>query len=123
MLDLVAIVVSIALVDSLNPSTVGPALYLATAKDARGGLARFTAGVFGVSLIGGLALALGPGELILSAVPHPSAAAKHSIELGLGVAALLFGLFGGISSPMVLPVRAICQSPHFPKRVPTTYGN
>jgi hypothetical protein len=91
-LDLVAIVVSIALIDSLNPSTVGPALYLATAKDARGGLAGFTAGVFGVSLVGGLAVALGPGELVLSAFPHPSRQAKHSIELGLGLAALVLAV-------------------------------
>ena len=43
---------AIAVVDSLNPSTVGPALYLATAPNARRGVAAFTAGVAVVSLVG-----------------------------------------------------------------------
>ena len=42
MLRLAGLVVSIALADSLNPSTVGPALYLAAAERPRREVLRFT---------------------------------------------------------------------------------
>jgi cytochrome c biogenesis protein CcdA len=85
-LRLIGIVVSIGLADSLNPSTIGPALYLATGERARGRVAEFTLGVFVVYFIGGLAIALGPGQLILSLVPRPSHRVTHLIEIGVGVA-------------------------------------
>ena len=89
MLALALFVCSIAVADSLNPSTVGPALYLATGPDARRGLAGFIVGVFGVSTLGGLVLTLGPGRALLAAVPHPGPHAKHLAELALGFAVLL----------------------------------
>ena len=48
MLALIALVVSVGLVDSLNPPTVGPALYLATASNGTRCLADFTAGILAV---------------------------------------------------------------------------
>jgi cytochrome c biogenesis protein CcdA len=85
---LAALVLSIGLADSINPSTVAPALYLALGKDAVKSLAGFTAGVFCAYLLGGVALTLGPG----SAVPHPGATLTHLIELGLGGGTLAFAL-------------------------------
>lgn len=76
--------VSVGLADSLNPSTVGPALYLATGPGAVRNVAQFTVGVFLVYLAGGLFLALGPGELLLSVVPHPSSTTKHVVQLAAG---------------------------------------
>jgi cytochrome c biogenesis protein CcdA len=92
MLALIALVVSVGIVDSLNPSTVGPALYLATAPDGIRRLAGFTAGVLAVGLAGGLVLTLGPGQAILAAVPRPGRTTTHAIELGLGCVALLLAL-------------------------------
>jgi cytochrome c biogenesis protein CcdA len=91
-LALLALVAAVAVVDSLNPSTVGPALYLATAPNARRGVAAFTAGVAVVSLVGGLVLTFGPGRLLIDEVPHPGARLKHEIELACGVTALLIAL-------------------------------
>lgn len=86
MLRLLGIVISIGLADSLNPTTIAPALYLATGERARGRVAEFTLGVFAVYLLGGLAIALGPGQLILSLVPRPSHHVTHLIEIAVGVA-------------------------------------
>jgi cytochrome c biogenesis protein CcdA len=83
------IVVSIGLADSLNPSTVGPALYLATTRHARRQIAEFAIGVFAVNLIGGALIALGPGQLLLTLVPRPSATAKHVTEVIVGAAIII----------------------------------
>jgi cytochrome c biogenesis protein CcdA len=87
-LALVALVVSVGIVDSLNPSTIGPALFLVTAPDGARRLAGFTAGVLAVALAGGLVLTLGPGQAILAAVPRPGRTTTHAIELALGGVAL-----------------------------------
>lgn len=88
MKGLVALVLSVAIVDSLNPSTVGPAVYLATRKHAVRSLLGFTPGVFAVNVAAGLLLTLGPGQAILAAVPHPGEHTKHLVEVCLGLAAL-----------------------------------
>lgn len=53
MLRLLGIVISIGLADSLNPSTVAPALYLSAQPKGRYALVQFTAGVFCVYFFGG----------------------------------------------------------------------
>jgi cytochrome c biogenesis protein CcdA len=88
-LALLALVVSVGLLDSANPSTVGPALYLATAREGARGVAKFLAGVFAVSLAGGLVLTFGPGKLVVDALPHPGSRLQHELELGFGALALL----------------------------------
>ena len=90
MLQPTLLVVSIALADSLNPSTMAPALYLTTVRRPRRRVAEFAAGVFVVNMVGGALLVLGPGQLILSAVPRTSHQAKHVIELVIGLALLVF---------------------------------
>jgi len=87
-LALVALAVSVGIVDSLNPSTIAPALYLATGIDASRRLLHFTLGVFTVYLAGGIVLVLGPGHALLSAVARPGRRETHLIELALGGVAL-----------------------------------
>lgn len=84
MLGLVLLALSVGLVDSVNPSTVGPALYLAAGPDGNRTVIRFTAGVFAASCAGGCLLVVGPGQAILAAVPHPSQRSTHLLEIGLG---------------------------------------
>jgi cytochrome c biogenesis protein CcdA len=93
MLRLMALAISIGIADSLNPTTIGPALYLAAGKNARGRVAEFTAAVFVVYLVGGAAIALGPGQLLLSAVPHPSRHTRYVLEIIAGVAMLTAAAF------------------------------
>ena len=95
MLRLIGLVVSIGLADSLNPTTIAPALYLAAGRRARRDVTEYTLGVFVVYLAGGALVALGPGQLLLSLVPKPDAEDRHVIELIVGgamlaVAALLW---------------------------------
>jgi hypothetical protein len=66
MLRLIGIVISIGLADSVNPTTIGPALYMATGERARGRVAEFTMAVFAVYFLGGAAIALGAGALVRS---------------------------------------------------------
>src|SRR3954468_8654034 len=82
--QLVILVGSIGLADSLNPGTIGPALFLATTARPRVQVAAFAAGVFGVNLAGGALIALGPGQLLLSVLPRPNPTAKHVIEIAVG---------------------------------------
>jgi cytochrome c biogenesis protein CcdA len=89
MYRLIPVVVSIGLADSLNPSTIAPALYLASGEQARNKVTQFTLGVFAVYLLGGAVIALGPGELLLGLVPHPHHIARHVIEVIAGVGMLL----------------------------------
>jgi cytochrome c biogenesis protein CcdA len=92
MVRLLGIVVSLGLADSMNPSTIAPALLLASAEHARDQVLRFTAGVFVVYFLGGVAIALGPGQLVLSLVPHPDRDAKALLEVIAGLAMLIAGL-------------------------------
>lgn len=89
MLRLLGIVISIGLADSLNPSTVGPALYMATLEHARRRILQFTLGAFCVYLLGGAVIALGPGQLLLALVPHPRPTVSNILEVVAGVALLV----------------------------------
>jgi cytochrome c biogenesis protein CcdA len=86
MLRIAALAFAVGLADSLNPSTVGPALYLATARRAAASVALFALGVFSLNLVAGVVLAAAPGRLLLALVPHPEGAVRHAIELVAGVA-------------------------------------
>ncbi len=89
MLRLFGIVVSIGLADSMNPSTIGPGLYLALGDRARRSLIQFTLAVFAVNFVGGAIIALGPGQVILHLVPHPHATARYILETIAGVVMLI----------------------------------
>jgi cytochrome c biogenesis protein CcdA len=86
MIRLIGIVVSIGLADSLNPTTIAPALYLATGDRARGRVAEFTAAVFAVYFIGGAAIAVGAGQLIRPLLPHPRHHIAEIVEIAVGAA-------------------------------------
>ncbi|MGH2873022.1 MAG: GAP family protein [Solirubrobacteraceae bacterium] len=96
MIRLLGLMISIGIADSLNPTTIAPALYLAAGDHPRREVAEFTLGVFAVYTLGGLAIALGPGELVLALVPRPRPHVGYLIETIVGgvmlaVAAFLWG--------------------------------
>ncbi|HEX3801504.1 MAG TPA: GAP family protein [Solirubrobacteraceae bacterium] len=108
MLRLIGIVISIGLADSVNPSTVAPALYLASGPDARKTVSQFTVAVFLVYLLGGALIGLGPGQLVLSLVPKPDAATRHVLEVVAGgvliAAGVLLWRYRGRLSHKPLPL-------------------
>ena len=89
MLRRIGVVISVGLADSLNPSTVGPALYLSTVQKRVWRVTQFTIGVFSVDLAVGLVLTIGPGRLLLGLVPHPQGTVRHVIELVAGLVLLV----------------------------------
>ena len=72
--------------DSLNPTTIAPALYLATGERARNRVAEFTAAVFAVYFLGGAAIGVGAGQLIRPLLPHPHHHITDIVEIAVGVA-------------------------------------
>jgi cytochrome c biogenesis protein CcdA len=88
-LRLSVLVATIALADSVNPATVGPALYLATVPNPRRRIGEFAAAFFAVNLVGGALLVLGPGQVLLSLVPRPSPVTKHLVEVVAGALLIL----------------------------------
>jgi cytochrome c biogenesis protein CcdA len=89
MLRLLGLVVSVGLADSLNPSTVGPALFLAAERGAVRKVLAFAASTFVIFLLGGLLLTLGPGRAILALVPRPDATVRYVLETAVGAALLI----------------------------------
>jgi hypothetical protein len=83
---LVLLVLGIALVDGLNPSTIAPALLLAVRRNGVLLVALFTLGVFLPSLGAGALVVLGPGRWLLDLLPEVGAHTKHLLEIGAGVA-------------------------------------
>ena len=92
MLRRVGVAISVGLADSLNPSTVGPALYIATGRHRVWRVTQFTVGVFSVSFVGGVVLTIGPGRLRLGLVPHPQGTVRHVIERAVGVVLLVLAV-------------------------------
>ena len=91
MFGLALAVVAIALPDSLNPSLIVAAAYLALgAHPVRRPLV-FTITAFAVTLTGGLAIALGLGDLILSLLPKLSHTAKWDVITVVGLLVMCSG--------------------------------
>jgi cytochrome c biogenesis protein CcdA len=90
-LRLFGIAISIGLADSLNPSTIAPALYLAAGDRPRESVTKFTLGVFAVYFVGGALIAIGPGELLLDLIPKPTHLVKQLLEVIAGVVMLAVG--------------------------------
>jgi cytochrome c biogenesis protein CcdA len=91
MLGLTLLVASVALADSVNPSTVIPALWLANASSS-GGLASYTLGVFVAYLAGGLVLLLGPGPALIGTLRHVQGPIEHGVQITGGILALTFAV-------------------------------
>ena len=98
LLALTLLVASVALADSINPSTLVPALYLAGAPRGRG-LATYTLGVFLVYLAGGLVLVLGPGPALIHALHNAGPRFEHGVEAAAGVVALVIAVARARSRP------------------------
>jgi cytochrome c biogenesis protein CcdA len=92
MIRLIGIVISIGLADSLNPSTLAPALYMAAGPHPRMAVTQFTAAVFSVYLLGGAFIMLGPGQLVLSLVPKPDASTRQILEVLAGSVLIAVGV-------------------------------
>jgi cytochrome c biogenesis protein CcdA len=91
MLGLTVLVASIGITDSINPSTIAPALWLASAPRARG-VGFFALGVFAVYLTGGLVLVFGPGPSLIAALRHVQGPVEHALEAAGGVLVLGFAV-------------------------------
>jgi cytochrome c biogenesis protein CcdA len=85
MVRLLGLVISIGLADSVNPSTIAPALYLAVGDRPRTRVIEFTIAVFVVYLAGGALIALGPGELLRTSLPHVHRTIRYVAEVVAGV--------------------------------------
>lgn len=85
----IGVMISVGLADSLTPSTIGPALYLASHSSRVWRVIQFTAGFFTVNFVAGLVLLLGPGRLLLDLVPRPQGTVRNVIELVAGVVLML----------------------------------
>jgi cytochrome c biogenesis protein CcdA len=88
---LALLIASIGLADSINPSTVIPALWLAGTPTA-GGLGSYTAGVFATYLGGGLVLLFGPGPVLIRSLRHIGGPLEHVLLVIVGMVALAFAL-------------------------------
>lgn len=85
MAGIIILVISIAALDSLNPSTVIPAVVFALGPGAPRRLLAFTTGVFVVSTLGGIVLLFAVGRPLLTRLSHPSPHTRHVVELAAGV--------------------------------------
>jgi cytochrome c biogenesis protein CcdA len=86
---LAILVLSVAGIDSLNPSTIAPAAVLALGERPARRVGLFTLGVFAVSTAGGLFLLFAVGQSVVARFAHPSPHTQHVLELAIGVALLL----------------------------------
>lgn len=93
----IGVMISVGLADSLTPSTIGPALYLATHSSRAWRVMQFTTGFFTVNLAAGVVLLIGPGRALLDLVPHPQGTVREVIELVAGIVLVLVavGLWRG----------------------------
>ncbi|MHB1837563.1 MAG: GAP family protein [Solirubrobacteraceae bacterium] len=93
MIRLLGLMISVGIADSLNPTTIAPALYLAAGNHPRRQVAEFTLAVFAVYTLGGLAVALGPGQLLLALVPRPGRHLGFLIETIAGGVMIAVSVF------------------------------
>lgn len=86
---LAILVLSVAAIDSLNPSTIAPAAVLALGDRPGRRVGLLTLGVFATSTAGGLFLLFAVGQSIVARFAHPSHHTQHLLELAVGIALLL----------------------------------
>jgi cytochrome c biogenesis protein CcdA len=85
-------VVAIALPDSLNPSLIAAAAYLALGPHPFRRTLAFTIAAFVVTLLGATLVALGLGDLVVSLLPTLSRSLKWRLLAVLGVALAIGGV-------------------------------
>jgi len=86
---LAILVLSVAAIDSLNPSTIAPAAVLALGERPAGRVGLFALGVFVVSTAGGLFLLFVVGQTVVARFAHPGPHTEHLLEFAVGIALLL----------------------------------
>jgi hypothetical protein len=99
-LALLGLVASIALADSINPSTIVPALFLATGSRPRAAVTAFAIGVLAVSFAGGVLVLLGGRELVES-LPGVGGRTGHWLEAGGGAALIAIAAGVWLMAPRV----------------------
>ena len=98
-LTLLTLIVSVGLADSVDPTMILPAVYFASRPDGGRSVATFAGGVFTVNVIGGVAIALGPGRFLLSLAPHLGSRTTHRLELVAGALLLVAAAALALASP------------------------
>jgi hypothetical protein len=93
MFSLAVAVVAIALPDCINPSLIGAELLLVGGEHPARRTTEFALAAFIVTLLVGLVLALGLGDLILSVVPKPGPTLKYALFVAGGIVLLAGGAF------------------------------
>jgi cytochrome c biogenesis protein CcdA len=86
---LAILVLSVGALDSLNPSTLAPAVVIALGEHPVRRLSFFTAGIFVVSTAGGLVILFALGRTLVARIAHPSAHTQHVLELAIGIVLLV----------------------------------
>jgi cytochrome c biogenesis protein CcdA len=81
----------IALADSLNPSLIVAEVYLALGSNAVRGTLAFSLAALAVTLAGGLVVAVGLGDLVLSLLPTLSRTVKYELMTAVGIAIVVGG--------------------------------
>lgn len=82
--ELVLAIILIALPDAVNPSLILTELLLVAGPHPRRSTAVFTVAAIATTFAGGLALALGLGDVILSLLPKPSAVIRDAVTAAAG---------------------------------------
>ena len=89
MFSLLTLIASVGLADSIDPAMIVPALYFAPGPGGGRRVAGFASGVFTVNVIGGVAIALGPGRFLLSLMPRLGSGTTRDLELVAGAVLLV----------------------------------
>ncbi len=92
LLSLTLVVSAIALPDSINPSLILTDFYLAAGPHPFRRTALFAVAVFAVTFLGGVAIALGVGDIVRSLLPRLGSAVKYGLIVAGGVSLGLGGL-------------------------------
>jgi len=96
-------VVLIAAPDSLNPSLIVAAVFLTLGANPIRRSLVFAITAFAVTLAGGLAIALGLGDLILSLLPKLSRTVKYDVTTAVGSAVLMGAGIAGVELLTAFP--------------------
>lgn len=90
--ELLAALIGIAVLDSLNPSLFFAQFYLFTTPNPVPRILTYLAGVMAVMVVGGILLVAGVGAVIGEVVRSISPQTGIMLQLGLGVVLVIFGI-------------------------------
>ena len=89
MFSLLALIASVGLADSVDPAMIVPAVYFAPGPGGGRRVAGFASGVLTVNIIGGVAIALGPGRFLIRLMPDVGPSTTRDLELVAGAVLLV----------------------------------